>query len=390
METRFYEGCGREGPIRCIFLCEFHPIAGPKVSCQFPDEYISKEIFDAINVYIIPKPPLQRCLMTINALGHKIIGYPVRIENPRYERNAYMFNLCFVCDTWARTVQYEPVVKKLAEHLTTMEEENRFLSDAAVGGAKLPTILAHLLYDLNTHKTASIVEGETMMHLKVVEVWQEVPLVRDHDVPVFLKPLEHESNWDLTTTQVLPYIDGYNHISKIASETDVEITLVKSCIQNLVYYGVVSLVPILKYSNMYRGTPGLSRLFKDVNLQKECINYVASGTILPSIRDVLQIYCNLLQGSTLKSVCARFAPNVKCIDERKLIIFGLLHKLIKCLRKYPIYVRDPAEGDKSPDGLRRLFTGTLCIDRICCLANMDLVQLEHIIENDPDVTVVWR
>lgn len=38
-----------------------------------------------------------------------------------------------------------------------MEEENRFLSDAAVGGAKLPTLLAHLLYDLNTHKTASIV-----------------------------------------------------------------------------------------------------------------------------------------------------------------------------------------------------------------------------------------
>lgn len=38
-----------------------------------------------------------------------------------------------------------------------MEEENRFLSDVAVGGSKLPTLLAHLLYDLNTHKTASIV-----------------------------------------------------------------------------------------------------------------------------------------------------------------------------------------------------------------------------------------
>jgi hypothetical protein len=25
--------------------------------------------------------------------------------------------LCFVCDAWARTVQYEPVVKKLSEYL---------------------------------------------------------------------------------------------------------------------------------------------------------------------------------------------------------------------------------------------------------------------------------
>lgn len=32
--SRFYEGCGREGPIRCIFLCEFHPTAGPKIVCQ--------------------------------------------------------------------------------------------------------------------------------------------------------------------------------------------------------------------------------------------------------------------------------------------------------------------------------------------------------------------
>lgn len=32
--SQFYEGCGREGPIRCIFLSEFHPIAGPKITCQ--------------------------------------------------------------------------------------------------------------------------------------------------------------------------------------------------------------------------------------------------------------------------------------------------------------------------------------------------------------------
>lgn len=29
-----YEGCGEEGPIRCIFLCEFHHVAGPKITCQ--------------------------------------------------------------------------------------------------------------------------------------------------------------------------------------------------------------------------------------------------------------------------------------------------------------------------------------------------------------------
>ena len=28
------EGCCVEGSLRCIFLCEFHPTAGPKITCQ--------------------------------------------------------------------------------------------------------------------------------------------------------------------------------------------------------------------------------------------------------------------------------------------------------------------------------------------------------------------
>jgi hypothetical protein len=57
------------------------------------------------------------CLFFSNVLGYKITGFPVRIDNTKYARNAYYFNLCFVCDAWARTVQYEPVVKKLSEYL---------------------------------------------------------------------------------------------------------------------------------------------------------------------------------------------------------------------------------------------------------------------------------
>lgn len=48
----------------------------------------------------------------------KVVGYPVGIEDQqKYARNAFLFNLCFVCDSWARSVQYEPVVKKLSEYL---------------------------------------------------------------------------------------------------------------------------------------------------------------------------------------------------------------------------------------------------------------------------------
>ena len=55
------EGCGKIGPIRSIFLAEFHPTAGPIIRCQAPargKDLITTQVFESISVYIIPKPQL--------------------------------------------------------------------------------------------------------------------------------------------------------------------------------------------------------------------------------------------------------------------------------------------------------------------------------------------
>ena len=70
----------------------------------------------------------------------------MRISDEKYPRNFLIFNLCFVCDSDARTVQYELVVRKLAEHLVTLEVEQNFLSTES-NRAKLPKII--ILTDLN-------------------------------------------------------------------------------------------------------------------------------------------------------------------------------------------------------------------------------------------------
>nr|CAD7419381.1 unnamed protein product [Timema poppensis] len=124
-EDQSFEGCGGEGPLRCIFLCEFHPIAGPKITCQVPDSYISKDMFDAVSVYIIPKAAqLQRSIITVTLHDSKILGFPIRIDNKKYARNAFHFNLCFVCDAWTRSVPYETVVKKLSDYLVNIERSS--------------------------------------------------------------------------------------------------------------------------------------------------------------------------------------------------------------------------------------------------------------------------
>lgn len=54
-----------DGPIRCIFLCEFHATAGPRITAQVPAGRISKELFDTVSRYIIPKLQLQRSFLSV-------------------------------------------------------------------------------------------------------------------------------------------------------------------------------------------------------------------------------------------------------------------------------------------------------------------------------------
>lgn len=51
--------------IKCIFFCKFHAIAGPQIVTQVPNNYISKDVFDTISQYMIPKAQLQRCFVSV-------------------------------------------------------------------------------------------------------------------------------------------------------------------------------------------------------------------------------------------------------------------------------------------------------------------------------------
>lgn len=64
--------------------------------------------------------------------------------------------------------------------------------------------------------------------------------------------------------------------------------------------------------------------------------------------------------------------------------------------RYPVYIRAqprPNGFNNRMDpimGIRRLFNGRHCADEICCLGRIDLLTLEQIIEDDPNVVIIWR
>jgi len=165
----------------------------------------------------------------------------------------------------------------------------------------------------------------------------------------------------------------------------VETDLVKSCIQNLVYYGVVQLLPILKYSNVYM-TQNLKHLIQSASLSGACRKYVAlrPDKTLPSVQRIFQFYASMTHGVTLRAICQRLCPQHHNIDERRMVIFGLQHRFIRCIHKYPVFT------GSVPSGRQKMYTGLISFDEICCKTGLSPCTIERDIEKDTNVTVIWK
>ncbi|XP_073888391.1 GATOR1 complex protein NPRL2 isoform X12 [Macaca fascicularis] len=152
------------------------------------------------------------------------------------------------------------------------------------------------------------------------------------------------------------------------------------------YYGVVTLVSILQYSNVYCPTPKVQDLVDDKSLQEACLSYVTKqGHKRASLRDVFQLYCSLSPGTTVRDLIGRHPQQLQHVDERKLIQFGLMKNLIRRLQKYPVRVSREEQSHPA-----RLYTGCHSYDEICCKTGMSYHELDERLENDPNIIICWK
>src|SRR5262249_17979388 len=119
--------------------------SGPRVLHQVPEGAIVPSLhpqdlpqqplfdFTSISDLIIPRQEFCDRLVTVCIHHYRIIGHPVCIEDPRYDRNQFIFNLALVLDEDADFSGYKSVVKKLASLFRNLEEQSGFLSKDEAG-----------------------------------------------------------------------------------------------------------------------------------------------------------------------------------------------------------------------------------------------------------------
>eukprot|EP00088_Acartia_fossae_P004162 TRINITY_DN11773_c0_g2_i2.p1 TRINITY_DN11773_c0_g2~~TRINITY_DN11773_c0_g2_i2.p1 ORF type:complete len:390 (+),score=68.27 TRINITY_DN11773_c0_g2_i2:43-1212(+) len=384
-----YEGCGEIGSLRAIFLAQFHHLQGPMIRCQFPEEYISKENFAILSRFLIPKNEVQEQTITVNSIGFKISGYPTFLPDKKYPRNYLLFNLCVVCHPWSRTVQFEPFVKKLSQFFTNLEKESAILSEDmeedTENTRKIKSILEKVFNDINNDGKTVVTHEQNSLHLSVISLGAEPAQVGDHKVPILVENIDqyYKEQFDLTSTKILPHVDGFNSVARIAILSDVEVNAVRACIQNLLYHKVVELVPMFLYSNVYTPTPKLAHLFSQPEFRED-IQSFQTNEEKASLRDLYTFITSFTHGTTLKDICLRLNPRKMGIDEKKLIQFLVLKGALRRIEKYPVYQGDEVMLDPTSSW----FTSGQPTDLILIKSGMSAHALDTRLEEDPNILVL--
>merc|ERR1719471_364463 len=250
-------------------------------------------------------------------------------------------------------------------------------------------MLKQVFHDLNNRAKCVVECGQNSLQLCVANTGNDPIPVSAHHVPVLTTADKFcPDQWDLTTTQIMPHIDGFNHIAKIASLADVGTSLVVACVQNLVYHSVVKIISIFQYSNVYTVTHDLTRLSSDQQFRQDLMTAITrrDAAATPRFRDIFTFISSFSYGCTVKDVCGRMCPVKLGIYEARLVQFCVMRGVLRRVHRYPVW---SGEGDKSVMA-SSWFTGEHNTDQICVGAGLSEAALDKIIEEDNNVVVICK
>lgn len=94
----------------------------------------------------------------------------------------------------------------------------------------------------------------------------------------------------------MSYTDGVSVIKRIAQQADVDLASAIVCFQCLDYKGLVTLSAPFQFSSVYVGTAEITRLYRDKELQQQCIRFTAIDIEdnPPEANQLIKLYCDLM------------------------------------------------------------------------------------------------
>ncbi|KAG5730919.1 Nitrogen permease regulator 2 like protein [Termitomyces sp. T112] len=343
--------------IQSVFYSVFDVQQGPKIVAQVPEGLIA--VPESLATPTSPVDYHREPARSISSSSGPFIfhfddvskyvippSFPVELKG-KYDRNYFRYNLCFVFDRSADLSCYEPIVRKVSRVLSSCEKESGFLHNPETSAA-IPAILEQLYEDLNSYSETSIaIDRFNSIELKIFPFYPNPPQVQDWMVPLALINISKrvEDNWDLTMVKVAKFIDGTNHVSRIAYLANCDITLTRQAISHLLFYQVIMTVDIFQFSNMYTLSSSIQWLADEAHVRDECGPYVTKvGHSMPDWPKLLRLYSRMKPGKTVLEWMNEHNVHQLGIDVRRFTSFGVIKGFLRRVHRYPVLLPpDPSQ-----------------------------------------------
>lgn len=177
------------------------------------------------------------------------------------------------------------------------------------------------------------------INVKLFPTYTNPKDVHDWDVPVTLLDLSRRisGNWDLTMRKILPFIDGINHVKRIAQLADADLELTRQGIEHLLYYRCIIMIDLFQFTNMYTVRPTIATLAEDDIIINECASYVTRrGYTLPTWPKLLALYSSLRPSVTLNEWIEDNDIDTIGIDVRRFVTFGVIKGFLRRVHRFPV------------------------------------------------------
>jgi hypothetical protein len=227
-------------------------------------------------------------LIAINYNEYLIVGFPLSINDSKYERNAFLFNLCF-CFSKSNECFYSwaPLVVKAGVYLQHIQLESEYFSkqkmNSTLNCIPFNLILKQVMNDLNIFKECQVpLDSINSLNLKINPNRKMIdyPIdIHNYDVPILLINI-HENEmklWDPTVVRVFNFIDGIKTVHEISQLSEISLFRVVSCLKHLLFFDIISILDSFQLSNIYTLTPKINDLLLESSLLDSCRKYLCYG-----------------------------------------------------------------------------------------------------------------
>lgn len=385
--------------LKSIFYARFHPERGPDILYQYPTGSVSRTStsaglsssissgtglsllpFSSISAYVIPPHELSNRSLAICAQGFRVLGFPISIQGEGYERNRFVFNVCFVVEESEEAGCWDGVVRKMAGFMRCLEvegeggllsREERDVDERAVRGEKeqeglIGMVLREVFEQVNAYAECCVwVSATQVLNLRLEKSGNRetarIGKVRAWDVPLLVRALPDQEGWtwDLVLEKVQPFVDGVNNVKRIARLADVDLKLVKKAIRELVLHERVMLLDIFHFQAVYALTGDFVLFTRNTDVIDECRDYVAidpkkgmfasildkqtidDTTEKPDRATLLELYSILKPGMSVADFCLAHQIQLANIDVRRFITFGVIKGFLRRMHKYALALDPP-------------------------------------------------